>query len=289
MMKRAGLVGHTCVVLAAAFNRTAAAAERPWQELCPGIEYARFDACMRSPYDDSKITVVRVDPSRARLRVLSATELDLPGPLKVEEWAERYDLAVVINVGMFAEDWRTHLGYLKVGDGHINQPVVRKDYRSVLVFNPHRIERPAVAMLDFEMVSIPELSNDYGAVVQNLRIIRNPGVVLWAPASRRWSEAALGLDHSGRVLFVFSRSPYTMNEFGRCLLQLPLDVASLQHLEGGGDAAMAIRTPHLRLTLVGSYESGSNDGVAKPYVDVHEGFRVPNVIAVEACHGGVSK
>jgi hypothetical protein len=106
---------------------------------------------------------------------------------------------------------------------------------------------------------------------------------VWPAAARRWSEAAIGLDRFGRVLLVFSRSPYTMNQLGRCLLQLPLDVVSLQHLEGGGDAALAIRTPGLRLTLVGSYESGPNDGIAKPYVDVQEGFRLPNVIAVEAC------
>jgi hypothetical protein len=150
-MKRAGFVVRACV-LALAFNTTSAPAEPAWQELCPGIEYARFDACRRSSYDDSKITVVRVDASRAHLRLLSATELGLPTPLKVEEWAERYHLAVVINAGMFAEDWRTHLGYLKVSDGHINEPAVRKDYKSILVFDPHRPGLPNVAMFDLDAV-----------------------------------------------------------------------------------------------------------------------------------------
>jgi hypothetical protein len=91
------------------------------------------------------------------------------------------------------------------------------------------------------------------------------------------------MDGYGRVLFVFSRSPYTMNELGGCLLKLPLDVVSLQHLEGGGDATLVIRTPRLRLTLVGSYESGANDGKTRPYVDIQEGFKLPNVLAVTAC------
>lgn len=258
--------------------------ESDWVTLCPGIERARFDACSKSSYDDSKITVVRVDPGRAHVRVLSSGSLGLPKGLRAEDWAERFDLALVVNAGMFAEDWRTHLGYLKISDDEVNSPVVRTSYKSALVLDPRHPSDPAATIVDLDGgTSIRNLAARYGSVVQNLRIIKSPGIVVWSQSPRKWSEAALGLDRSGRLLFIFCRSPYTMRDLGGCLLKLPLDLVAVQHLEGGGDAAMAIRTPALRETLVGSYESGANDGTRRPYQDIREGFPLPNVLAVSAC------
>src|SRR5262249_1590004 len=111
ILPRVGALARALAAAAVALVPAWARAAPAWDVLCPGIEVARFDACPRSAFDDSKITVVRVAPSQAGLRLMSAADLHLPGPLRVEEWAEQYDLAVVINGGMFAEDWRTHLGY----------------------------------------------------------------------------------------------------------------------------------------------------------------------------------
>ena len=251
-----------------------------WTVIDPGMEYARFDACSTSSYDDSKITVVRVDPTEARLRLLAISDLGLPGPLRAEEWAARYDLALVINAGMFGADWRTHLGYLKVRSGHVNSGRIKDGYRSVLGIEPlEKGARPA-SLFDLETTSIPEVTARYGTVVQNIRMIRSPGKVVWSPSPRKWSEAALGMDRQGRLLFIFCRSPYPMREFSACLLQLPLGLVAAQHLEGGGDATIVVRTSGLGLTLVGSYETGANDGVSKPYEDLRQGFPLPNVLVV---------
>ena len=257
-------------------------ARAEWTPIAPGLEYGEFQACSPSSHDDSKITVVRVVPHQVQLRILSAADLGLPGPLRAEEWAERFDLSLVINAGLFAADWRTHLGYLKIQDGHVNNPTVRQDYKSVLVFDPLAPGQPEAGILDAEHTTIPELSAKYGAVVQNLRIVRSPGTVVWSRSPRKWSEAAVGMDRSGRLLFIFCRSPYTMHELGQCLLSLPLDLVAVQHLEGGGDASLVIRTQSMRKILVGSYESGANDGIAKPYEVITKGFPLPNVLVVSA-------
>ena len=259
------------------------AAARLWKALCPGMEYARFDACSKSAYDDSKITILRIEPANVKLRLLSASDLGLLQPLRGEEWAEKYDLAIVINAGMFATDWRTHLGYMKTGTGPINNPNARSDYRSVLAFDPQRAGEAPATMLDLDATSIPSLVERYGDVVQNLRMIRRPGVVVWSHSDRKWSEAAVGMDRSGRLLFVFCRSPYTMYELSRCLLGLPIDMVTLQHLEGGGEATLVIRTPALREIEVGSFETGVNDTASGVYVNSRQQYRLPNVLGVSAC------
>jgi uncharacterized protein YigE (DUF2233 family) len=255
-------------------------ARAEWMDLCPGVEYAQFAACAKSPKGDSKITIVRIVPTKAQLRVLSHVDLGLPRPLRANEWADQLDLAVVINAGMYATDMR-HVGYLKIGPGRVNSQVVRKDYKSVLVFDPSKEGQREAAIVDLDNASIAELSAKYGVVVQNLRMIRSPGTVVWGRSSRQWSEAAFGMDRSGRMLFIFCRSPYTMFEFSQCLLELPLDLVAVQHLEGGGAAALAIRTPRLRQVLFGGYET-TREGRETDQGDV--GSALPIVLAIPACH-----
>lgn len=255
-------------------------AEEKWTELCPGVEYAQFAACVGSPRGDSKITVVRVDPARAPMRLLSSADLVLPRPLRADAWAEQFDLAVVINAGMFGDDWRTHLGYLKIRDGHVNNAAVRRDYKSILVFDPRDSGQRKATLLDVEGTSIRDLASKYGGVVQNLRMIRSPGTVVWSPSTRKWSETALGMDRSGRLLFIFCRSPYSMFEFSHCLLKLPLELVAAQHLEGGGAATLVIRTPRLTRSFVGGYET-TREGRETEQGD--RGSPLPNVLAIPAC------
>jgi len=271
---------RVAIILAVLIGTAHAASAAPaWTELCPGVEYAEFAACKESPQADSKITVVRIDPAQAPLRALSSSDLGLPRPLRADAWADRYGLAVVINAGMFDTDGR-HLGYMRLVNGHLNNATVRKDYKSFLVFGARVKGIREAAIVDLEDASVSDLAARYQGIVQNLRMIRSPGKVVWSPSSRRWSESALGMDRSGRILFLFCRSPYSMYDFSHCLLELPLELAAVQHLEGGGAAALVIRTPRLSKTLFGGYET-TPQGRETDQGD--QGAPLPNVLAVSSC------
>src|SRR5262249_21698109 len=116
--------------------------------------------------------------------------------------------------------------------------------------------------------------DEYDSVIQNLRLIRAPGRGAWGAQARRWSEAAVAVDKTGHVLFVFSRAPHSMFEFNRILLSLPLEVTAAMHVEGGPEASLSIRGP-LKLDLNGSYETGfvENDSVGQQW-------EIPNVLGV---------
>ena len=114
--------------------------------------------------------MVRVVASEVRLRFLSVADLGLPCSLRADR-------------------------------------TVHRGYKSTLVFGPFTPGQQAAGVLDIEHAAIPDLSARYGAVVQNLRIIRSPGTVVWSRSPRKWREAAVGMDGSGRLLFIFCRSP----------------------------------------------------------------------------------
>jgi len=251
------------LVLAAALNAVTVVAQPvEWRKLQTGVELAIFP---RALY------VVRIDPSRAKLRAGLASEA--LQPQTAGQWCRTAAYAVAINMGMFQHDHRSNVGYLRNGR-HLNNKRWNK-YQSVLALNPSDSALPPLLWLDLDQTDRPAELERYGIVVQNLRLIASPGRNVWAKSDKKWSEAALAADSKGRLLFVFSREPHTMRDFNQKLLKLPLGITRAMHVEGGPEASLSIHVPGLDLDLCGSYETGF-----LPDDSNREQWPLPNVLAV---------
>jgi phosphodiester glycosidase len=229
-----------------------------WRSLQPGVD---FTTVALQP--NGTLYVVRVDPKLATLDVGLASEKG--SSRTAAAWSRDAGMSVVINLGMFQDDQRSNVGYLRHGS-HVNNPRFNA-YRSVLAANPGTV------WVDLDQGK-PDLSK-YNIVVQNLRLIAGNRKNVWAQTSRRWSEAALAADSRGRLLFLFSRSPYSMRDFNELLLKLPLDIRRAMHLEGGPEASLSIHAAGVDLDLCGSYETSfsENDGNVRQWP-------IPNVLGV---------
>jgi hypothetical protein len=243
---------------------TPLAAAEPWTALGTGVEYAYFQT--------AGLHVVRIDPARARLRALTASSLDRKSRTAAQ-WCDQHGLVAAINLGMYLDDYVSNVGYARVGTHH-NQKRWHPQYQSVLAFGPRKPSIAAAVMLDLDVPGSRERADDYETVIQNLRLIRAPGKNVWSAQPRQWSEAAVAMDRSGRVLFVFSRTAHTMVDFNRILLSLPLEVTAAMHAEGGPEASLSVRGP-VRLDLSGSFETGfiENDLNLRQWA-------IPNVLGV---------
>ncbi len=252
----------------------AAAAPPPppsWRALAAGVDYAELHD-PAAPAD--VVQVVRVDPQKATLRAVMASAHDRR-PRTAAAWCDAEHLVAAINLGMYLQDHLTNVGYARAG-AHVNQPRMLGQYQSALVFGPKKPGLPAAALLDLDAPHAREHLGDYDTVVQNLRLIRAPGVSVWSAQPRRWSESAVAADKSGRILFVFLRAPRTMADFNRLLLSLPLGVVAAMHVEGGPEASLSVRGP-LHVDAGGSYETGFNENDGE-----RAQWEIPNVLGVVA-------
>lgn len=235
-----------------------------WTPLAQGVELAAMPFIERPLVGDGLLHVVRIDPARARLEVVVASEED--GVARTAGgWAEAKGFVAVINAGMFEPDG-THVGYLrhdKRVSGHWNA------YKSVLA-----VDAGTSIVVNCQATCPPLSTHDI--VVQNLRLIGDRKNV-WQENGRRWSEAAIAIDDAGRILFLFSRSPLSMKEWNRGVLGLPLGIVSAMHVEGGPEASLSVRAPGHDLDLAGSWETGFNEND-----DNHRQWVLPNVIGVVA-------
>ena len=245
---------RTCRFLLVALAVFADAAHGEWRTIAPGLEIGTFAATQKSYIGKASITLVRIDPEHWDLEVVG---LGWPGVTEsrtAKQWCEAHGFVAAINAGMFGQDRETHLGYLQSG-GHVNNGHVNR-YRSVAAFDPTEDgARPAFRIFDLDTpgVVMKDILRDYASVVQNLRLIKRPGANRWGPNQKSWNEAALGEDSTGRVLFIYTGSPFTMYDLNNELLALDIGIVAAQHLDGGPVAQLYLQIGDVELDWVGGH------------------------------------
>lgn len=247
--------------------------EARWDSLELGLEIGFFKGLWDTPVADSTITILRIDPAQWEPRFLCLSELGADHGLTARQWCEECELVAATNAGMFATDYRTHVGYMKSGD-HVNCAGVN-DYKSAVAFGPTLADQPYFRVFDLDIVGIETIKQKYDNIAQNLRLIRRPGINRWSPQNKIWSEAALGEDAAGRLLFIFSRSPFSMYNLNKILLSLPIDLVCAQHLEGGPEAQLYVRYGDAEYEYFGSYETNFREDSGNNYA-----WPIPNVIGI---------
>ena len=266
------LAAILCGLAAGAVAETAA----DWKLIAPGMDLRWLVAGTPSPVGDSKIAVLRIDPTTWELELVGQSQTGDPSGRTAREWAKAHDLAVAINAGMFLTDYKTHVGYMEY-QGHVNSSRVN-GYQSVAAFDPRNPEkRPPFQIFDLDEpgITLQAIRQDYASLVQNLRLIKKPGTNRWSKQEKMWSEAALGEDREGRILFVFSRSPFSMHTLNGELLSGGIGLVALQHLEGGPEAQLYLKVGDTEIEFSGSYETSLRQDDGNAVV-----WPIPNVLGV---------
>jgi exopolysaccharide biosynthesis protein len=270
------LLSGILMVLVGAERGVPAQAASSWQTLAPGMEIQYVESRKQSRLGDSKITVLRIDPSRWKLEVMGVVQTGEGGGHTAREWARQHQYTAAINAGMFESDNKTHLGYVRSRDHVYNGRV--NSYQSMMAFDRRAGKNvPDFRIFDLDSPggSLAAILADYSSAVQNLRLIKRPGMNQWGKQSREWSEAAVGEDNEGRVLFLYSRSPFSMHDLNQELLASGVGVVAAQHMEGGPEAQLYVHIGDIEMEMFGSYETvfKENDQNEAPWP-------VPNVIGV---------
>lgn len=252
--------------------------QNDWKIIAPGLDITYLSTKNKSETGNSQITVVRINPNNWELVFMGRSLTDDLFGKTAREWCESHNLTAAINAGMFHVDNFTHVGYFKYKD-HINSKQPNK-YQSVLAFNPKNEKlNPPIRIYDLDVkgITITNILKDYNSAVQNLRLIKRPGINVWSQQDRKWSESAIGEDKTGNILFIFSRSPFSMHDLNIELLRSGIGIVAAQHLEGGPEAQIYLNTGNYELEQFGSFETNylEDDSNIIPWP-------IPNVLGIRA-------
>ena len=244
-----------------------------WKTLAPGLEIAAFKAVHRAPQGDSTITVLRIDPARWDLEFAGSTQIG--EELTAREWCVKRNFVAAINAGMFRDEGNSHAGYLRYEDRVYSKRIT--SYQSLAAFGPHDTKLPRFHIFDLDVprAAVPDIAKDYTLAVQNLRLIEGPGVNKWRQEHKRASEAALGEDKNGNILFIFARSPFSMYEMNQELIGADIGLVAAQYLEGGPEAQLYVHVGKTEMEMFGSYETAFKESDTNS-----KSWPVPNVLAI---------
>jgi len=281
-----GRAGRACALAlcgAAALTPAPAAAALPvaieWELLEPGLEFGSAPSPIQSDAGDSRIRVLRIDPSRFELQLLNSSATADGAPLTAKQWAERFGLVAAINASLYQTDQRTSIALMK-SRTHTNNPRLSK-HNAVLLFDRLDDSVPPVQIVDRTCRDLSAVQGRYGAMVQNIRMVSCNRANVWSQQpENKWSTAAVGIDAQGKVLFIHVRSPLSTHDLIDSLLALPLDLREAMYVEGGPEAQLYARAGGRELEFVGSHGSnfaGIENTVALPIPNVLGIRRVPPV------------
>ena len=158
--------------------------------------------------------------------------------------------------------------------GHVNNSWFSKD-RALLVFDPKKPSLLSVQILDRDCQNVDHLRKLYHTLIQSIRMINCEGKNVWQQQDKKWSTAALGMDHTGHILFIHVRSPFSTHDLIDNLLKLPIRLKRAMYVEGGSEAQMYIHSGNHELEYVGSYSTGATETDANTL-----GWPIPNVVGI---------
>jgi hypothetical protein len=244
-----------------------------WKKLEPGLELAAFPATRKSETGDSIIRILRIDPERFDLCLASASAPGEGKLLTARQWCARRNLVAAINASMYQTDYRTSVSLMR-SEGHVNNPRVSKD-NSILAWGPKAPDLPRVMMIDRQRDDFDRLKDLYRSLVQNIRVISWEKSNVWQQQARRWSNALVGVDGEGRLLFIHVRSPYSVHDLADMLLALPIGIARAMYVEGGVQAQLYVggRGEALELT-------GIPEGFEESDESARSAWPIPNVLGI---------
>lgn len=269
----------TLFVVALSLGLSSLLAARPasdWKTLAPGMDLKYVSAKKPSSVGDSRVVILRMDPSQWQLEAVSITQTGESAGHTARAWSQSRNFTAAINAGMFASDYKTHLGYMGSAS-HINNSHPNA-YQSVAAFEPRDSQSiPLFRIFDLDAPGIhfQDILKDYTSVLQNLRLVKRAGLNQWSVQERKWSEAALGEDDGGRILFIYSRSPFSMHDLNSELLTAGIGLVAAQHLEGGPEAQLYVHVGVVELEMCGSYETSFTENDANSVA-----WPVPNILGV---------
>jgi uncharacterized protein YigE (DUF2233 family) len=230
------LVILTSILCMALSPRVILSEEKSWKKVDEGLYIGDVDPPQKSKINDSRITMVKIDPKFYSFKLLCASE---QGKIRMtpKKWCQKYNLISAINAGMYQEDGIRNVGYMK-NFIHTNNPRLSATYKAVLAFNPIESTLPEIQIIDRKCQDFETLRLKYQTLVQNIRMISCQQENVWKKQDKVWSMAVLGMDKSGNALFIFTESQYSGFDFANLLLTLPISIYNAMYLEGGREASL---------------------------------------------------
>lgn len=249
----------------------------PWKILMDGMQFAEVDAPDKSVVNDSKLTILKIDPRKFDFEFLTASEKG-KHPRTAPDWAGEFKQNIIINAGMYSYNkMQSNKGYMK-NYNHLNNPKKSGYYNAIMAMHPKDKNKLPFEIIDITCQDWEKVQHEYHSLCQGMRMIScdGEGMAFAKRPDQSCSMIITATDPEGTVYIIFTRSPYTHRTMISYMQGMPLNIRTTVYLEGGPEASLYINTGDTIIAKYGSYVSNTCNN------DNNDHFwKIPNVIGIK--------
>lgn len=244
----AGLAGVT------ASQPPALSQEMEWAPLVPGLAATVWEPGAHCHEEVPPLLMVKVDPEWFRFAVYHFRDEGLADPPTIEEWQRRTGASVVVNSGLFREDY-SYLGLL-LKDGRSLGSRRHGSWQGLFVAEPVRPGDKKAGILDLAMDPFAEDHPAYREAAQSLMLLDRKGKARVRRSGKQAYQTVLGEDGDGHILLIKTMEPAALWELADCLKNRVPTIRQAMAMDGGSSSDLLVRADLVAASREGRSRSG---------------------------------
>jgi uncharacterized protein YigE (DUF2233 family) len=256
------------------------AEELQWETLSTGLGIALWEPGERCHDEVPSLIILKVDPERFRFATFHFHSEGLTEPVTVQDWQERTGASVVMNSGLFREDY-SYLGLL-LKDGRSIGGKRHGNWQGLFVAEPGKPGLRKAGILDLSLDPFSEERPVYSEAAQALMLLDRKGKTRVRRSGKEAHQTVIGENGDGVILLIKTTSAAGLWELAECLRSGFPEVRQAMALDGGSSSDLLL-APELAGRLRGDRDpapwQGFLDGSAQRHIPL------PSVIGVFPRHG----
>lgn len=218
------------------------AQELAWDRFTEGLAVSIWTPGARCEDEVPPLYVVQVDPDRFRFSTYYFREEGLSDPPTIQEWQRRTRASVVVNAGLFREDY-SYLGLL-FKNGRSLGGKRHQQWQGLFVAEPVEPGLRKARILDLMTDTFTEDHPVYREAAQSLMLLDRTGKPRVRPTGKRAHQTIIGEDGAGRIVLMKTSGIVTLRALAECLRN---EFPAVRHAMAmdGGDSSDLLIAPEL--------------------------------------------
>lgn len=198
------------------FAWSPARADAPvWDQLAPGLDVTRWDPGSRCDDEVPSIYLLKVDPERFRFAIYHYRDERLTVPPTIPEWHRRTRAPVLLNAGLFREDY-SYLGLL-LKNGRSLGSRRHPQWQGLFVAEPEAPGQRKARILDLAVDGFNEDRPPYREAAQSLMLLDRTGKVRVRPSGKQAYQTVMAEQTDGRILLIRTAGIVSLHALAECL------------------------------------------------------------------------
>ncbi len=205
-----------------------------WDALLPGLDVTLWNPGERCYGEVSGLYVLRADPERIRFAVYHYRDEHLGEPLAAPAWLERTEASVIVNAGLFREDY-SYLGLL-LKDGRSLGSRRHATWRGLFVAEPTAAGLPKARVLDLMEDRFDEKRPAYTEAAQSLMLVDRSKKLRVRPSGKQAHQTIVAEDTAGHILIMKTTEEVGLRVLAECVRNAYPSLRLAMAMDGGSSS-----------------------------------------------------